>query len=92
MVANSSEHDPLIAEVYDQIKDMTVKEAILFVKKLQVERIREAHSKLVEEVGPMVGEKVDRAKAVVRVVVSPEHLARVRVRLASRPLKLIKIL
>lgn len=45
-----------------------------------------------EEVGPMVGEKVDRAKAVVRVVVSPEHLARVRVRLASRPLKLIKIL
>ncbi|EER10739.1 hypothetical protein Pmar_PMAR000784 [Perkinsus marinus ATCC 50983] len=60
MVANSSEHDPLIAEVYDQIKDMTVKEAILFVKKLQVERIREAHSKLVEEVGPMVGEKIGK--------------------------------
>ncbi|KAF4745780.1 hypothetical protein FOZ62_025263, partial [Perkinsus olseni] len=62
-VATPSEHGPLVAEVYDQIKDMTVKEAILFVKKLQVERIREAHTKLVEEIGPMVNDKVERTKA-----------------------------
>ncbi|KAF4671773.1 hypothetical protein FOL47_001209 [Perkinsus chesapeaki] len=65
MVANASEHDPLVAEVYDQIKDMTVKEAILFVKKLQIERIREAHAKLVDEVGPAIGGKVERTKAAV---------------------------
>ncbi|KAF4752809.1 hypothetical protein FOZ62_029923 [Perkinsus olseni] len=48
------------------IKSKTVREAILFVKKLQVERIREAHTKLVEEIGPMVNDKVERTKAGVR--------------------------